>query len=83
MAGSVQSALRSGTQNNNKRKPQQAGKNIYLLKNVNCPAILVECGFLSNPLEEKMLNNPEYQKRVAICIATGYLGVRGDVENEN
>ena len=35
------------------------------------PAILVETGFLSNPDEERRLNSPEYQKRVAAAVAQG------------
>ena len=42
---------------------------IYLMEHVSCPAILVECGFLSNPEEEAKLRSKEYQ--MAICCVIG------------
>ncbi len=38
-----------------------------------CPAALVECGFLSHPEEERLLQEPEYQKAIAEAIARGIL----------
>lgn len=46
-----------------------AEKSLFLLKNPPIPAILVECGFLSNPEEEKLLSTAEYQSRLAWAIA--------------
>ncbi len=71
LADAVQDSLRRGLDKDNKRTPQKAGKNIYLLSNVNCPAILVECGFLSNPREEKLLQDEDYQRKIALSIAEG------------
>lgn len=45
---------------------------VYLLKNVNIPSVIVECGFLSNSIEEKLLSDEEYQSKVAFSI---YLGL--------
>ena len=42
---------------------------IYLMRNAKCPAILVECGFLSNPRESALLRSESYQTRLALCIA--------------
>lgn len=53
----------------NKRKTKQA-KGIYLMEHIQCPAVLVECGFLSNPGEEAKLRDSEYQKRLCSVIAT-------------
>jgi N-acetylmuramoyl-L-alanine amidase len=44
-------------------------KGVYLMEHVDCPAILVECGFLSNNAEEAKLRTPEYQKLLAAIIA--------------
>ena len=44
---------------------------VYLLKNVNVPSVIVECGFLSNSKEEKLLKDEEYQSRVAFSIFAG------------
>lgn len=45
----------------------------YVLKATKMPAILVECGFLSNPEEEKLLNNQNYQTQIALAIAKGIM----------
>ena len=37
-------------------------------------AVLVECGFLSNPEEEKLLQDPAYQTKLALAVAAGCLG---------
>ena len=46
-----------------------ADKNLFLLKNPPLPAILVECGFLSNQSDEQKLASSEYQSRLAWAIA--------------
>ena len=56
----------------NHRACKKAGE-IYLLKHVSCPAVLVECGFLSNPAEEALLRTPEYQKKLAAVLCCGML----------
>ena len=45
-----------------------ADKDLFLMKNTPIPAILAECGFLSNKDEEKKLNNKEYQAKIAWAI---------------
>lgn len=45
----------------------------YLLKNTNIPAILVEALFISNPIEEKLLMDPLYRRKIAGGIVTGIL----------
>ena len=52
-----------------KRQPKM-GSGIYLLNNIDCTGILVECGFLSNPQEEYNLRTEEYQKKLCCVIAT-------------
>ena len=46
-----------------------ADKSLFLLKNPPLPSILVECGFLSNPIEEEKLASADYQSRLAWAIA--------------
>jgi len=48
---------------------KSADKTLFLMKNPPIPAILVECGFLSNPVEEKKLQESDYQARLAWAIA--------------
>lgn len=47
-----------------------ADERLFLMKNPPMPAILVECGFLSNPDEEKKLASDEYQSKIAWAIAS-------------
>lgn len=71
MAEKIQEYLRLGLQNDNVREAKAADKGIYLLNNVNCPAVIVECGFLSNAEEEAKLNNNDYRKKTAASICAG------------
>lgn len=48
---------------------KSADNRLYLMKNPPIPAILAECGFISNPDEEKKLINQDYQSRIAWAIA--------------
>ena len=50
-----------------------AGRSIFLMKQVRCPAILVECGFLSNPEEAEQLRTPGYQTKLAAVLLASYL----------
>ena len=43
------------------------------MKKLDCPAVIVECGFLSNPEEEARLAAADYHKKLAVCIVSGYL----------
>jgi len=46
-----------------------ADENLFLMKKPPIGALLIECGFLSNPEEEKKLNTEEYQNKIAWAIA--------------
>lgn len=56
--------------NDNKRATLQKD-DVYMIKGLDMPAVLVECGFLSNPQEEQKLNDPNYQQDVAWSIYVG------------
>ncbi|MBQ7846804.1 MAG: N-acetylmuramoyl-L-alanine amidase [Clostridia bacterium] len=62
--------LVKGFQGDNNREIKQAGSAIYLLDRVRIPAVLVECGFLSNANEAELLKNTEYQQQLALLIAS-------------
>ena len=68
LAEKLQAAIATHVDPNNHRQCK-AAQNIYLMEHVTCPAVLVECGFLSNPQEELLLRQPEYQKKLAAAIA--------------
>ena len=77
LAEAIQAALIAGIPNGNDRKAKQAADTIYLMKRLDCPALVVECGFLSNPAEEARLKQSDYQTQLSVCIVSGYLRARG------
>ncbi len=71
LAESIQGSVVSRIQPENKRAIKQVGTNIYLLYNCKLPAVMVECGFMSNPKESELLKNNDYQKQIAFSILCG------------
>ena len=67
-AESLQELLTVQVDPKNHRECKPA-RDIYLLDHVHCPAILVECGFLSNTEEASLLREASYQKKLAAAIA--------------
>jgi len=55
----------------NIREAKKADGSVFLLKNLDMPAILVECGFISNPGEAVMLTEDSYQSKLAEAIKKG------------
>ena len=68
LAEAVQSMARELLQPENDRQVKPATSAIYLLHHLNVPAVLVECGFLSNPAEAAKLATPEYRQKVAFSL---------------
>ncbi len=50
----------------------------YILQCSPYPSVLVECGFLSNPVEENLLLTPEYREKVAYALYTAICNVFSD-----
>ncbi len=71
LAKIIQSAFVRLLQPENTRAVKKAGKDIFLLYYSENPIVMVECGFLSNPEEEALLSDREYQQKVAFTIADG------------
>lgn len=71
IAESLQNCIITNIQPENTRKIKRSGTEIYLLFNAESPAVMVECGFLSNPGEAQLLNDEEYQKKMSLAIAAG------------
>lgn len=78
LASILQEQFRTLLQPENTRETKAGGKNLYILKNATCPAVLVECGFLSNPAECSLLADEEYQRQVAFTIYTALLRYQED-----
>lgn len=58
----------------------KANDSYYLLKKTDVPIVIVECGFLSNQAEAKLLGQEEYQDRVAWAIHMGILQYLGETD---
>lgn len=52
----------------NRRVAVPAGKDIYIMSHAGCTAVLVECGFLSNPEESVLLNTNSYKLKIATVL---------------
>ena len=68
LADAVQELTRSQLQPENNRRVKAATSAIYLLHHLRMPAILVECGFLSNPQEAERLATAEYREQLAFLL---------------
>lgn len=73
LAENIRSRVVSLLQKDNTRETKPATSSIYLLWQAKVPAVLVECGFLSNEAEEAKLNDPIYQKQMAFAVYCGLL----------
>ena len=72
LAESVQNKVISELQTNNNRTIK-SGNSIYVLENIENPAILIECGFMTNKEELKKLSEKEYQKQLSFLIVCGII----------
>ena len=70
LATEIQSNLNDTIQKENNRQPAKLNT-VYLMKYVEIPITIVECGFLSNPEEEILLQTEEYQDKLAWGIYNG------------
>lgn len=68
LAQSVKNANFSLIDSENKREIKSAGREILILDSLEIPAVLVECGFLSNATEAKKLSGEPYRKKLAFMI---------------
>ncbi len=69
--------------NDNHRQPKDSKELIYLLKNLNIPSVLVECGFLSNATEAKNLSDELYQNKLAFSMYCGICTFIEEYQVEN
>ena len=58
------------TVNPNSRRTAKRASGVYLMDHVETPGILIECGFLSNPEEERKLRTAEHQNKIACVISS-------------
>ena len=70
IAESIRDANRRLLDPENRREIKRAGKEILILDKATGPAVLIECGFLSNAAEAGRLCDPTYQKKLAFTVFT-------------
>ena len=80
LAEAIQTSLNGAINVGNEKHTKQIPPTVYLMKHVTVPAVLVECGFLTNQEETRRLQDETHQRTLAISIAAGYL--RGTSEGE-
>lgn len=66
----LQSSFAANLNPGSRRKAKKA-EGIYLMEQISCTGVLIECGFLSNVQETNLLQDSAYQKNICIVIASG------------
>jgi N-acetylmuramoyl-L-alanine amidase len=77
-AEALQESLHTCVDPDNTRTAVPVPEFVYLMRHIDCPAVLVECGFLSNPEENQRLESPGYQKKLAAVLAVSCLEQEAD-----
>lgn len=73
LADHVQNSIKTALQPDNERAVKQIPDTVYIMNHITCPGILIECGFLTNPAEEAMLRDPDYQRKLSAVIAAAWM----------
>ncbi|MDR1329786.1 MAG: N-acetylmuramoyl-L-alanine amidase [Oscillospiraceae bacterium] len=79
LALELQELLISSLDTTNRRAAAQIQDTIFLMNSLDCPAVLIECAFLSNPGDEAKLRTEEYRLKLAAVITAGFLQNRGEL----
>lgn len=73
LAERFQNSIKAALQPDNQRAVKQIPDTVYIMNHVTCPAVLIECGFLTNPEEEALLRDEDYQRKLSAVIAAAWL----------
>lgn len=73
LAQNIQHSIKSLIQPENDRELKCAGKDIYILNKADVPAVIVECGFISNDEELQKLSDDNYKLNLAFSIYSGII----------
>lgn len=73
LAEHFQNSIKTALQPENERTVKRIPDTVYIMNHVTCPAILIECGFLTNPEEEALLRDEDYQRKLAAVVAAAWL----------
>ena len=71
LAQAIRQSVRGMLQPDNQRELKPAGDSIYILREAQIPAVIVECGFISNREEASKLSDEEYRRQMAFAICCG------------
>ena len=80
-ARNIQEFVKDKLQPQNTREIKGCEKNIYLMYHTTKPAVLVECGFMSNNNELNLLVDKNYQNKLNFCILNGIIMGRKSILN--
>lgn len=83
LAKGIQDLVRESLDPSNTRTPQRIPETVYLMNHISCRAVLVECGFLTNPEEDRLLQDESYQRKLAMVLGAGYLQFGDTQEGES
>ena len=73
LADNITDTVKKYLQPENQRLSKPTSGSIFLLDNAKIPAVIVECGFLSNSEEVKLLCDRDYQRKFSYCVFLGLL----------
>lgn len=73
LAEHFQNSIKTALQPDNERAVKRIPDTVYIMNHVTCPAILIECGFLTNPEEEAQLRDEDYQRKLSAVVAAAWL----------
>ena len=73
LAERIQTRLNTELLENGRRVAAPISKNIYLMNQIDCTAVLVECGFLSNPEECARLSEAGYRSKTALTVFSAWI----------
>lgn len=73
LAEHFQSSIKAALQPDNERAVKRIPDTVYIMNHITCPAVLIECGFLTNPEEEALLRDEDYQRKLSAVVAAAWL----------
>lgn len=82
LAEKIQNSVIGKIQPDNTRMIKESTDDVYILYNAKSTAVMVECGFMSNPSEALLLEDESYQMKMAVAIISGttdYIKNKGEV----
>lgn len=72
LANLTQDILNTHVSPGSKRAVRPVSNDVFIFKNISCPAVLTECGFLSNPEEAALLNTESHRLKIAMALISAY-----------